>query len=64
VAGLCEHGDEPSGCIRKNILTSLVTMSFSNNILHHGVRKQVNIKICKLQLHSAISCETVAMHLK
>jgi hypothetical protein len=38
--GFCEHGDEPSGSVRKrDFLTSLVTISFSNNILHRGVSK-------------------------
>jgi hypothetical protein len=37
--GLFEHGHEHLGSINKAgyILTSLVTISFSNNILHHGV---------------------------
>jgi hypothetical protein len=41
VAGLCEHGNEPSGSIKKAgyCLTSRVTISFSNNILHHGGRE-------------------------
>jgi hypothetical protein len=36
-----EHGNEPSGSIKKAgyFLTSLVTISFSNNALHHGVSK-------------------------
>jgi hypothetical protein len=37
VAGLCEHGNEPSDSIRKNIFDKLSDISFSNNILHHGV---------------------------
>jgi hypothetical protein len=38
VADLCEHGNEASGSIRKQgFLTSRLTVSFSNNILHHGV---------------------------
>jgi hypothetical protein len=37
--GFCEHGNEPSGSIKKAgyFLTGRVTVSFSNNILHHGV---------------------------
>jgi hypothetical protein len=40
-AGFCENGNEPSGSIKKAgyFLTSRVTISFSNNVLHHGVRK-------------------------
>jgi hypothetical protein len=39
VVGFCEHGDELSVSITKTgyFLTSRVTISFSNNILHHGV---------------------------
>jgi hypothetical protein len=37
VAGFCEHGNEPSGSIKK--AGCLVTISFSNNVLHHGVSK-------------------------
>jgi hypothetical protein len=39
VAGFCEHDDEPSGSIKEEgyCLTNRVTISFSNNILHHGV---------------------------
>jgi hypothetical protein len=38
VAGFCEHGDETSGSIKNGYFSiSLVTVSFSNNILHHGV---------------------------
>jgi hypothetical protein len=35
----CKHGDETSGSIKKAgyFLISLVTIRFSNNILHHGV---------------------------
>jgi hypothetical protein len=41
MAGFCENGDESLGFIKKAgyILTSLVTNSFSNNVLHHGVSK-------------------------
>jgi hypothetical protein len=41
VAGFCEHGDESSGTIKKAgyFLISPVTISFSNNILYHGVSK-------------------------
>jgi hypothetical protein len=39
VAGFCEHGNEPSGSIKEAgyFLTRWVTISFSNNTLHHGV---------------------------
>jgi hypothetical protein len=39
--GFCEHGSKPSASIKKTgyCLTSLVTISFSKNILHHGVSK-------------------------
>jgi hypothetical protein len=39
VAGFCEHGDEPSGSIKKAVyfLINWVTISFSNSILRHGV---------------------------
>jgi hypothetical protein len=41
VVGLCEHVNEPSDFIRRTgyCLTSCVTISFSKNILHHGVSK-------------------------
>jgi hypothetical protein len=41
VVGFCEHGDKPSGSIKKAeyFLTSRVTISFSNNVLRHGVSK-------------------------
>jgi hypothetical protein len=41
VAGFYEHGNEPSGSITKAgyFLTSWVTISFSNNILHYGTSK-------------------------
>jgi hypothetical protein len=41
VAGFCDHGNEPSGSIKKAdyCLTSRVTISFSNNTLHHRVSK-------------------------
>jgi len=37
VAGFCEHGDEPSGSIKKAgyFLISLMTIRFSNNIILH-----------------------------
>jgi hypothetical protein len=40
LAGFCEHSNEPLGSIKEAgyFLESLVTISFSNNILHHGVR--------------------------
>jgi hypothetical protein len=36
-----EHGDETSGSIKKAgyFLTSWVTISFTNNVLHRGVSK-------------------------
>jgi len=39
VAGFCEHGNKHSVSIKKAdcCLTRWVTISFSNNILHHGV---------------------------
>jgi hypothetical protein len=39
--GFCEHGNEPSGFKNKAgyYLTSRVTISFSKNILFHGVIK-------------------------
>jgi hypothetical protein len=39
MADFCERGNEPSGSIKKAgyFLTVLVTISFSNNDLHHGV---------------------------
>jgi hypothetical protein len=38
VAGFCERGDEPSDSIKKGyFLIRCVTISFANNILHHGV---------------------------
>jgi hypothetical protein len=40
--GICEHGNEPSGSIRKDFFISWVTISFSNNILHHGVSEWVS----------------------
>jgi len=41
VASFCEHGDEPLGSIKTAdyCLTSQVTISFSKNIVHHGVNK-------------------------
>jgi hypothetical protein len=41
MADFCEHGNEPSGSIKKAgyFLTSSVTISFSNNVLHHGISK-------------------------
>jgi hypothetical protein len=39
VAGFCEHGNEPSASIKKAgfYLKTWVTISFSTNILRHGV---------------------------
>jgi hypothetical protein len=38
VAGLCEHGNEPSGSIRKQIFfDKLSDNQLFNYILHHGV---------------------------
>jgi len=41
VAGFCEHGNKPSGPIKKEgySMTKEVTISFSKNILHHGISK-------------------------
>jgi hypothetical protein len=41
MAGFCEHGNEPSGSIKKAgyFLTCRMTISFSYNVLHHGVSK-------------------------
>jgi hypothetical protein len=41
VAGLCEYGNEPSRSIKKAgyCLTRWETISFSKNILYHGVSK-------------------------
>jgi hypothetical protein len=42
VVGFCEHGDENLGSVKKEyFLTSWMTIRFSNNILHHGVRTYV-----------------------
>jgi hypothetical protein len=50
VAGFCEHGNEPSGSINKVgcCLRSWMTISFSKDILHHGVSKVA----CSCQLHN------------
>jgi hypothetical protein len=48
VAVFCEDGNEPSGSIKKAgyCLTSLVTISFSTNILHRvGSKKATNFEI-------------------
>jgi hypothetical protein len=39
VAGFYEHGNEPSGSIKKSgyCLKSELTNDFSKNVLHHGV---------------------------
>jgi hypothetical protein len=39
VAGFCEHSDEPSGDKESRIFFHMLSDSFSNNILHHGVSK-------------------------
>jgi hypothetical protein len=41
VAGFCKHGNDPLGFIKETgcCLTSLVTISFLKNTLHHGVSK-------------------------
>jgi hypothetical protein len=55
VAGFCEHGDERSDSIRKGLfLINLVTISFSNNILHYGVSKQVFQLVIKFVLPKSI----------
>jgi hypothetical protein len=48
VTGLCEHGDESSGSIRKqDILDKLSDNQFPNNILHHGVSKYISKYVSK-----------------
>jgi hypothetical protein len=43
VAGFCEHGNEPSSCIKKaGYFFEKLSDSFSNNILHHGMSKYVS----------------------
>jgi hypothetical protein len=44
VVGFCEHGNEPSGSIKSAgySLTSRVTISFPNNVLHHEVSEWVS----------------------
>jgi hypothetical protein len=38
VSGFCEYGNEPWGSIKKGyFLTHFMTISFLNNVLHHGV---------------------------
>jgi hypothetical protein len=41
MVGFCEHGDESLGSIKKAgyFLRSRVTVSFSNNIVYHGVNE-------------------------
>jgi hypothetical protein len=39
MTGFCEHGDEPSGSIKKTGFFDKLSDSFSNNILHQGVSK-------------------------
>jgi hypothetical protein len=41
VSCFCEHGNETSSSIKEAgyFLTCGMTISFSNNILHHGVSK-------------------------
>jgi hypothetical protein len=40
VAGFCEHGNEPSGSIKKSgYFFDKLSDNSSNNILHHGVSK-------------------------
>jgi hypothetical protein len=48
VAGFCEHGNEPSGSIKKAgcCLTRQVTISFSKNVLHHGVSESAKKTHC------------------
>jgi hypothetical protein len=43
VAGFCEHGNEPSGSMKKAgcCLKIWVTISFSKDILHHGAVEDV-----------------------
>jgi hypothetical protein len=39
MAGFCEHGNEPSGSIKKAgyCLKGCVSNDFSKNVLHHGL---------------------------
>jgi hypothetical protein len=39
MAGLCEHGNEPSGSIKKAGSFDKPSDSFPSNVLHHGVSK-------------------------
>jgi hypothetical protein len=54
VAGFCEHGNGPSDSIKRAgyCLTSLVTISFSKNVLHRGVSK-----VAVQYIHFASRCE-------
>jgi hypothetical protein len=37
VAGFCEHGNEPSGSIKKDYCLKIrVSNDFSKNVLHYG----------------------------
>jgi hypothetical protein len=49
VAVFCEHGNKPSGSIKKAgcFLESRVIISFSNNILHHGVSRGKKAYDCR-----------------
>jgi hypothetical protein len=43
VAGFYEHGDEPSGSIKRvRYFFDKLSDSFSNNVLHHEVSKQAS----------------------
>jgi len=50
MVGFCENGNEPSGFIKKAgyFLTSCMSVSFSNNIPHHGVSKYVSINYLEI----------------
>jgi hypothetical protein len=49
MAGFCEHGNETSGSIKKAryFLTGGVTISFSNNVLHHGMSERASKQASK-----------------
>jgi len=43
VVGFCECDNEPSGSVKKvGLFFNMLSISFSKNILHHGVSKQTN----------------------
>jgi len=62
VAGFCEYGNEPSGSIKDTgyCLTIRVTISFSKNVLHHGVSKLLFVL---LRWINHVLCNCVLFHL-